>query len=88
MPAAGAVDVAGSTSEIRVQFSKSMMDNSWSVVKISDSSFPKIAGKPRYLADGRTSVLPVQLAVGKTYALWLNVKTLQNFKDSDGRAAA
>jgi RNA polymerase sigma-70 factor (ECF subfamily) len=50
-------------------------------------NFPKVDGKPKYLADRRTAVLPVKLEPGKTYALWLNSEKFQNFKDADGRPA-
>ena len=35
-------------------------------------SFPEIAGEVRYLADGRTNVLPVRLYPGRRYAIWFN----------------
>ena len=44
-------------------------------------------GKPKYLADKRTCVLPVKLEPGKTYAIWVNSEKLGNFKDTDGRSA-
>ena len=66
-PAAGVVDVQDGTAEIHVRFSKKMMAGSWSVVKVDDDSFPKIIGKPRFEADGKTFVLPVQLQSKRTY---------------------
>lgn len=86
-PQAGAAGVPATVKEIRIQFSKPMMDKSWSVVKISDASFPGIAGKPRYLDDGTTFVLPVQLKSGQSYALWVNQENFQGFRDRDGRPA-
>ena len=44
-------------------------------------------GKPKYLADKRTCVLPVKLEPGKTYAIWVNSEKFGNFKDTEGRPA-
>ena len=73
LPRAGDTDVDPSIGEIRVTFSKNMMtDNMWSWVIHTKESFPKITGDVRYLADGRTCVLPVSLEPDKTYAIWFN----------------
>ena len=87
VPEAGSDAVDPKTTEIKVTFSKDMADNSWSWVQLSDESFPKTDGKPKYLADKRTCVLPVKLEAGKTYAIWINTEKFENFKDTDGRAA-
>lgn len=87
VPEAGAGDVDPKLSEIKVTFSKDMLDGAWSWVTHSKESFPKMDGKPKYLADKRTCVLPVKLEPGKTYALWLNSDKAANFKDADGRSA-
>ena len=87
VPEAGTADVDSKTTEIKVTFSKDMADNSWSWVQLSDESFPKTDGKPKYLADKRTCVLPVKLEAGKTYAVWVNNEKFENFKDTDGRSA-
>jgi RNA polymerase sigma-70 factor (ECF subfamily) len=87
VPKAGATDVDPKTDEIKVTFSKDMEDGNWSWVKESDETFPKTTGKPKYLKDKRTCVLPVNLEAGKTYAIWLNTADFENFKDPDGRAA-
>ena len=78
---------AAKVKEIRVTSSKRMRDQSWSWAAISDDSFPKATGKIRYDADRMTCTLPVQLAPGKTYAIWLNSEKFHNFKDADGRSA-
>src|SRR5262249_1497892 len=80
LPRAGdtAVD-AEKVTELRVTFSKDMMDKSWSWTQISDETFPKVTGKPHYDKDGRTCVLPVKLEAGKTYVLWLNSEKFDNF---------
>jgi RNA polymerase sigma-70 factor (ECF subfamily) len=87
VPEAGTADVDPKLTEIKVTFSKDMLDGSWSWVTHMKASFPKEDGKPKYLADKRTCVLPVKLEPGKTYALWLNSDKLGNFKDTDGRPA-
>jgi len=86
-PEAGTSEVDVTTTEIRVRFSKKMVTSSWSVVKVNEKSFPKINGKPRFEANGRTFVLPVQLQASQTYALWINAKDFINFKDAGGRSA-
>lgn len=89
VPESGATNVdAAATTEIRVTFSKPMQDGSWSWATFGGQEyFPETTGKPRYLADGRTCVLPVKLQPGKTYAVLLNSQKFGNFKDRDGRSA-
>jgi RNA polymerase sigma-70 factor (ECF subfamily) len=87
VPEAGADDVDPQLTEIKVTFSKDMADGSWSWTTYGKDNFPKTDGKPKYLADKRTCVLPVKLEPGKTYALLLNSETFRNFKDEDGRPA-
>src|SRR5688500_806098 len=57
-PQAGLTDVDPNTTEIRVTYSKKMMDRSWSWGQISDDTMPATTGKPKYLKDGKTCVLP------------------------------
>ncbi|GMR22440.1 MAG: hypothetical protein BMS9Abin37_0791 [Acidobacteriota bacterium] len=86
-PRAGAVDVDPNLAEVRVTFSKDMMtDNMWSVVKISDDTFPKLAGEVGY-QDARSFVIPVALEPGSTYALWLNYKQNDAFRDVNGSSS-
>lgn len=88
VPQAGDTTVdAEKVKEIRVTFSKEMMDGSWSWSQISVDTFPKVDGKPHYDKDRRTCILPVKLAAGKTYVLWLNSQKFGNFKDADGKSA-
>src|SRR4051812_14024070 len=84
VPEAGAADVDSKLTEIKVTFSKDMQDGGWSWSQLSEESFPKMDGKPKYLADKRTCVLPVKLEPGKTYAIWVNSEKFRNFKDADG----
>lgn len=87
VPEAGAGEVDPKLTEIKVTFSKDMQDASWSWATLSKESFPNMDGKPKYLADKRTCVLPVKLEPGKTYAIWVNTEKFVNFKDTDSRSA-
>ena len=87
VPEAGADGVNPKLTEIKVTFSKDMQDGTWSWSTLSKESFPNVDGKPRYLSDKRTCVLPVKLEPGKTYAIWVNSEKFDNFKDTGGRSA-
>jgi hypothetical protein len=88
VPEAGTAGVDPKLTEIKVTFSKDMQDGAWSWAMISKESFPTMDGKPKYLADKRTCVLPVKLEPGKTYAIWVNSgEKFKDFKDADGRSA-
>jgi hypothetical protein len=64
-----------------------MQDGSWSWSTWGKDTFPQTTGKPHYLDDKRTCVLPVKLQPGKTYAIWLNSENFGNFKDAAGHTA-
>jgi RNA polymerase sigma-70 factor (ECF subfamily) len=88
VPESGDTQVdAASVKEIRVTFSKEMMDQSWSWSSVSNDTQVKGTGKPSYDKDKRTCVLPVKLEAGRTYAIWVNSARFANFKDSDGRSS-
>src|SRR5262245_13796006 len=87
VPVAGSENVDPALTEIQVTFSKAMQDGNWSWSTWNEENFPETTGKPRYLADGRTCVLPVKLQPGKFYATWLNSPKFTNFKDASGRSA-
>ncbi len=87
IPTAGASNVDPGLTEIRVTFSKPMKDGQWSWANWLPETFPEITGTPRYLADGKTCVLPVRLQPGRVYGVWLNTGQFQNFTDSDGLPA-
>src|SRR4051812_26880892 len=82
-PEAGRTDVDPQIKEIRVTYSKKMLDKSWSWGQISDETAVKSAGRPHYLKDGKTCVLPVKLEAGHTYVVQLNALDghFANFKD-------
>lgn len=87
-PKGGSTDVdAGTTTQIRVTFSKEMANRSWSWSQLSERSFPEIIGEPKYLKDQRTCVINVKLEPNKTYAIWLNSTKFKNFKDTAGNPA-
>jgi RNA polymerase sigma-70 factor (ECF subfamily) len=86
-PKTGTADVDPALREIRVTFSKPMLDRSWSWSQASDETFPETTGEPRYLDDGKTCVLPVKLMPGRSYEIWLNSQKFHNFKDQEGRPA-
>jgi RNA polymerase sigma-70 factor (ECF subfamily) len=87
VPESGDLRVDPNTAEIRVTFSKRMQNGSWSWSTVSKTTNPETTGEPRYLADGKTCVLPVQLKPDQTYAFWLNSAKFGNFKDRQGRSA-
>lgn len=88
VPECGDINVdAVATTQIKVTFSKPMMDGSWSWAQFSDDTFPPMIGKPRYLDDRKTCVLDVKLQPKKTYVIWLNSQKFKNFKDVDGQSA-
>jgi hypothetical protein len=87
VPEAGASDVDPGTTEIQVKFSQPMQDGSWSWSTASKETFPQTTGKPKYLDDQRTGVLPVKLEPGRTYAIWLNSQRFRNFKGANGQSA-
>src|SRR3954470_24171364 len=82
-PQAGLTDVDPNIKEIKVKYSKKMLDKSWSWGQISDETAVKSTGKPHYLKDGKTCVLPVKLEPGHTYVVQLNALDghFANFKD-------
>ncbi len=86
IPRAGETGVDPALNELQVTFSKDMQDASWSWVQQDPESFPE-SGTPKYLPDHRTCVLPVKLAPGKSYVIWLNDQRFTNFRDASGRPA-
>jgi hypothetical protein len=86
-PEAGRDDVDPSLTQISVTYSKDMTDKSWSWSTWGTNTFPQMTGRPHYLADERTCVLPVKLEPRKTYAIWLNSGNFGNFKDTSGNSA-
>ena len=87
VPMAGGAGVDPALTEIRVTYSKPMQDGSWSWSIWNEENYPETIGKPRYLSDGCTCVLPVNLKPDKFYASWLNNDKSKNFTDTNGKPA-
>ncbi len=87
VPVSGVTKVDPATKQIKVTFSKRMLDKSWSWTQISKETFPEIVGDVRYEKDGKTCVVDVMLKANQTYVIWLNSRKFGNFKDADGRSA-
>ena len=88
-PACGADDVSPDLDEISVTFSKDMKTTGhcWSWCMERKDSFPALTDKTRFLEDGRTCVLGVELEPETTYAIWINTAKYQSFQDPQGRKA-
>ena len=87
VPEAGAKDVAPGVVEIRVTFSKTMADQSWTWSSAWKDSGPEFVGKPKYEADQKTCVVKVKLEPNKTYGYWLNSQNFHGFRDRQGHPA-
>jgi RNA polymerase sigma-70 factor (ECF subfamily) len=87
VPMAGGAGVDPALTEIRVTYSKPMQDDSWSWCIWNEENYPETIGKPRYLSDGCTCVLPVNLKPDKFYAIWLNNDKFKRFTDTNGKPA-
>jgi len=87
VPELGAVNVDPGLREIRITFSKKMMDRSWSLTEGTKYAVPRVHGEIHYDRDQRTCVIPVELEPGKTYVWGVNSERFRNFKDNDGRPA-
>lgn len=87
-PRAGDPAVDPSLKQISVTFSEEMQTNNmWSWAMESAESFPTVKGKPHYLPDKRTCVLPVRLSPGTTYRIWINTTKLNAFRDVNNNPA-
>jgi methionine-rich copper-binding protein CopC len=84
-PAIGATDVDPALKEIRVTFDQAMAGGfSWTG---GGDVFPKTTDKPRWEADKKTCVLPVELAEGKFYRIGINSSSHRNFQSESGLPA-
>lgn len=85
-PRDGDDDVDAELTAITATFSEAMDLGGWSWVTEVGRSTPSITGLPFYL-DETTTVLPVRLAPGTTYGIWLNSPDdaeLRNFTNPVG----
>lgn len=85
VPAAGDEAVDPGLKEIRVTFSKEMMDKSWSWATDTGRGavLPSGDNKPFFDKDKKTNVLPVKLEPETTYAVWINGGKFMSFMDTD-----
>jgi RNA polymerase sigma-70 factor (ECF subfamily) len=87
VPVAGSVGVDPGLTQLEVTFSKPMQDQSWSWSTWGEDTFPEVTGKPHYLPDHRTCVLPVKLEPGRFYATWLNSGKFHGFQATNHQPA-
>jgi len=85
-PPNGATGVDPALPRVRATFDRAM-EQSWSWVRESESTFPATTGPAAFEPDGRTAYLPVRLEGGRTYVIWLNSEEFQLFRDLAGRPA-
>ncbi len=84
-PAIGATDVDPATTEIRITFDQEMASGfSWTG---GGDAFPKTTSKPRWEADKKTCVLPVDLSEGTFYRVGVNSTSHRNFQNESGLPA-
>jgi RNA polymerase sigma-70 factor (ECF subfamily) len=86
-PANGALDVDPATTELRATFDRPMAEG-WSWVTEGPETFPETTGRAFLTPDGTRAVLPVRLAPGRDYVIWLNSEEYRNFHDREGRELA
>lgn len=90
VPEAGKKDVPPGEFEIRITFSKEMMDQSWSwsgAWKDSTPDSPNPNDRPHYDSDKKTCILKVKLEPNRTYGYWINSQNFHGFKDAAGHSA-
>jgi len=87
VPEAGSKDVPPGEYEVRITFSKEMVDQSWSWASAWENSDPQSLGKPHYEADHKTCVMKVKLEAGKTYGWWINSPKFHGFQDTQHHPA-
>lgn len=85
-PPNGATDVDPAKTFLRATFDRPM-EASWSWVTEGSGTFPESTGQPAFESDRKTAVLPVRLAPGRTYVVWLNSEQYRQFRDAHGLPA-
>ncbi len=85
-PANGA-SVAPGVLVLRVTYSQSMFDESWSYVTSADGEYPECAPTPRLLDDKKSFALICRTSGKHNYALWLNRGPYANFMNKGRRIA-
>jgi len=79
-PPNGATGVDPSLKQLRATFDRPM-EKSWAWVTEGSESFPETTGEAFFEAGARTVALPVRLAPGRTYIVWLNSDEHLLFRD-------
>lgn len=82
-PPNGATDVDASLTELRATFDRPMSEG-WSWVTEGGDSFPEATGEATMTPDRRSAILPVRLAPGRQYVVWLNSDAYRDFRDASG----
>ena len=85
-PPLGATNVDPARTVLAVTFDRPMDREGWAWVIEDKSTAPDI-GESSWDASLRTNSAPVKLEPGKTYAIWINSRRFQNFKDEQGQPA-
>ena len=86
-PAAGAKNVDPALTRLKIAFSKSMSQNSYSLCIQEKDAFPEVDGAPTFAEDGKSCLVKVALKPNKTYIIWINSAKIANFKDLAGHPA-
>lgn len=84
-PPDGAEEVDPATTVLRARFDRAM-EASWSWVSEGET-FPQTTGEAYFESDGQTAALPVKLAPGRSYVVWLNSNEYRLFRDHAGTPA-
>ncbi len=82
-PPNGATEVDPAVGELRATFDRTMSEG-WSWVTEGGGSFPDATGEAYMTPDRRSAVLPVRLAPGRSYVVWLNSDRFRDFRDAAG----
>ena len=86
-PASGAKNVDPALTRLKIAFSKSMSQNSYSLCIQEKDAFPEVDGAPTFAKDGKSCLVKVALKPNKTYVIWINSAKIANFKDLSGHSA-
>jgi|CXWL01.1.fsa_nt_gi hypothetical protein len=85
-PPNGATAVDPATTVLRATFDRPMAAG-WSWVREATGEFPATTGDAYFETNEQTAALPVRLAPGTTYVIWLNSREHTDFRDQAGTAA-
>jgi RNA polymerase sigma-70 factor (ECF subfamily) len=85
-PPLGATNVDPARTTLAVTFDRAMDREGWAWVIENKATAPDI-GESTWDAEARTNSVPVRLAPGRTYVVWINSPQYTYFKDPQGRTA-